>query len=304
MKSTVHGSHALRSMSRGRLIGLLAGGAVAAMAAGHIAYSLAYYASNLETGTTEFADGFESGDLSAWRVGETEFCCDASATIVSAGAREGERALKVGLAPEDPRVAGSKRAEVRLKAVGLGEERWYAFSLFVPDDWHPIPEAATVAQWHAVDDKLLGEAGRAPPLRLVIKDDQWSIASHWDARRLSGIPFLRASPQDGAILWTAPLTRGAWTDWVFRVRWSHGEDGLVEIWKDGAPIAKRDGPNAYNDWLGPFFKLGIYIPHWNRPGSTSPTARHELLIDRVRQSAKPLLPAASGLSAKVSTTGD
>ncbi|MBB3021705.1 hypothetical protein FHR70_004810 [Microvirga lupini] len=276
----------------------------AVLIAGHVAYSFAYYISNLEFGSKEFADGFEGGDLSAWQAGETEFCCDHSATVISNGAREGKRALKVSLAPEDPRVAGSKRAEVRLKAVGLGEERWYAFSLFVPEGWHPIPEAATVAQWHAVDDKLLGEAGRAPPLRLVIKDDQLSIASHWDSRRISGFPFLRAAPEGGAILWSAPLKRGVWTDWVFRIHWSYGDDGVVEIWKDGASIARQGGPNAYNDWLGPFFKLGIYVPHWNKPGAISPIERHEIIIDRVRQSTQPLLPDNHDMSANVRSVDD
>ncbi|MBF9197529.1 polysaccharide lyase [Microvirga terrestris] len=270
---------------------------MAVVFAGHVAYSSVYYMSNLELGSKEFADGFEKGDLSAWRVGETEFCCDRSAMIVSSGAREGNRALKVGLSPEDPRVAGSKRAEVRLKAVELGEERWYAFSLFIPEDWHSIPEVATIAQWHAVDDKILGEVGRAPPLRLVVKGDQWSIASHWDSRRISGIPFLHAAPEGGDVLWSAPLTRGTWTDWVFHVQWSYNDDGIIEIWKDGTAIARRKGPNAYNDWLGPFFKLGIYVPHWNKPGASSPIERHEVLIDRVRQSTHPLVPAIRGMAA-------
>jgi hypothetical protein len=297
MRLTVKSGPAARAPKMRWLALLVAGAAV--VAGGHVLYSFAYYMSNLELGSKEFADGFEGGDLSAWQVGETEFCCDRSAMIVSTGAREGNRALKVSLAPEDPRVAGSKRAEVRLKAVKLGEERWYAFSLFIPEGWHSIPEVATIAQWHAVDDKLLGEVGRAPPLRLVIKDDQWSIASHWDSRRMSGIPFLRAAPEGGDVVWSAPLRRGVWTDWIFHVHWSYSDDGIVEVWKDGTPIARRKGPNAYNDWLGPFFKLGIYVPQWNKPGDVSPIERHEILIDRVRQSTQPLLPATRGMAANI-----
>src|SRR3712207_7218840 len=45
-----------------------------------------------------------------------------------------------------------------------------------------------------------------------------------------------------------------------RVRWSADGTGQIEIWKDGRRIAVRDGPNTYNDLLGPFFKLGLYVP--------------------------------------------
>jgi hypothetical protein len=73
------------------------------------------------------------------------------------------------------------------------------------------------------------------------------------------------------------------------VRWSYGEDGIVEIWKDGEQVAKRIGPNAYNDLLGPFFKLGIYIPQWNTEDGERKGRERTLLIDRVRQGKQPLV---------------
>lgn len=273
----------------GRRLGIALGAMGFAALSIHVAYSAAYYISNFEPEDQKFfADGFEKGDLTAWHGGEIEFCCAHSAAFVTGNAREGLRALKIALRAEDQRMAGSKRAELRLKAVPLGSERWYAFSLFVPEDWKATSEPVTVSQWHAVDDKLFGEGGRAPPLRLVLKDETWNVTSHWDSRFLSGIPFRTATPQDGALMWTGSLKRGAWTDWVFRVRWSYGNDGLIEIWKDGASIARRDGPNAYNDWMGPFFKVGIYIPQWNRPGAVAKGDMRELLVDQVRQDTRPI----------------
>ena len=272
---------------------LLLSGALGAVAlAAHVAYSAAYYISNYEPEDQKvFADGFESADLAAWRDGEIEFCCDHSSAFVADNAREGKRALRIALRAEDPRMAGSKRAELRLKAVPLGDERWYAFSIFVPEHWKETSEPVTVAQWHAVDDKLFGEGGRAPPLRLVLKDGTWNVTSHWDSRFLSGIPFRTASPKDGALMWSGSLRRGAWTDWVFRVRWSYENDGLLEAWKDGVSIARREGPNTYNDWMGPFFKVGIYIPQWNKPGVAAPGDVRELIVDRVKQDVQPIPPA-------------
>lgn len=282
----------LRDRPRWRVAAVLLTGGLTLGLLGHFAYSAAYYVSNLDFGSgMSFADGFESGDLSKWEDGEVELCCDHSGTIVSQGAREGTKALKFSLRGDDPRVAGSKRAELRLKAVDLGQERWYAFSLFVPDEWQTTPELVTVAQWHAVDDRIFGEGGRAPPLRLILNGETWAIASHWDDRLLSGVPFRKAAPRDGASLWTGPLKRGVWTDWVFRVRWSYGDEGLIEVWKDGMPIVQRDGPNTYNDLLGPFFKVGIYIPQWKAETAASVTSRREILFDAIKQDSQPLLPA-------------
>lgn len=292
MTSNASTSASPRVSTARRRLWLAAGAVGFAALSAHVAYSAAYYMSNYESEDQKvFADGFEKGDLTAWHEGEIEFCCDHSATFVGENAREGRRALKIALRADDPRMAGSKRAELRLKAAPLGDERWYAFSILVPEGWKPLSEPVTVSQWHAVDDKLFGEGGRAPPLRLVIKDGTWNVTSHWDGRFLSGFPFITASPQDGALLWTGPLKRGAWTDWVFRVRWSYGSDGLLEVWKDGTLIARREGPNAYNDWMGPFFKVGIYIPQWNKPGVAAPGDARELLVDRVKQDTNPIAPA-------------
>ena len=64
-------------------------------------------------------------------------------------------------------------------------------------------------------------------------------------------------------IWWGFLELGKWVDWEFRVRWSHGPDGQLDIWKDGEHIVVRTGPNTYNDFFAPFFKFGIYIPEWS-----------------------------------------
>ena len=61
-------------------------------------------------------------------------------------------------------------------------------------------------------------------------------------------------------MWTAPYTTGRWTDWVFHVRWSHRGDGLTEVLQNGKLVARREGPNAYNDLRGVYLKLGNYHP--------------------------------------------
>ena len=54
------------------------------------------------------------------------------------------------------------------------------------------------------------------------------------------------------------MERGAWTDWVFHVKWSYGPDGVLEVWKNSQKIVTKSGPNTFNDARGPYMKMGIY----------------------------------------------
>jgi len=148
--------------------------------------------------------------------------------------RSGRQSLRLRLGMADPKVEGSRRVELRLPSVHLGDEFWYALSVFVPADWASDDVPVTVAQWHGAPDTFLLEGHQPPPLRLNVVGDRWLVAKAWDARRWSGPMLRHLEPQGGALLLTAPLDKGRWVDWLFRVRWSYGADGLVEVWKDGA----------------------------------------------------------------------
>jgi hypothetical protein len=51
--------------------------------------------------------------------------------------------------------------------------------------------------------------------------------------------------------------------WVVHVRWSSGNDGSVEIWKDGKQVFATKGPNTFlTKPVTPYFKTGIYHPQW------------------------------------------
>jgi hypothetical protein len=256
----------------------------------HLAYSSAYYAWNWDFGgRTEFSDNFEAGTLDTWQQhGGVQLCCSHSAGFIRSERDPGSLALRFSLESDDADVKGSKRAELRLKAAPFGQERWYLISLRIPADWQRTPEPTTVLQWHAVDDKMLGEIARSPPLRLLVQDREWVIISRSDARLLSGLPLLRG-PVVGEerVLWRGPLDIGVSTDWLFRIRWSHASDGFVAVWKGSTRIVCYEGPNAYNDLMGPYLKVGIYVPSWKVPANRT-IARRALIVEQVRQSAHPL----------------
>lgn len=221
---------------------------------------------------------FEKGNLADWhekKLPELE-----SARVVRHPVRAGKYAVRFQLKRLDRIVSKSKRAELQMSGAGYaGQEFWYGLSVFIPNDWEEDSADEVVVQWNANHDKELGESPkRSPPLAIRIRKDYWFVTNRWDARAVT--PPGNTAP--GAILWRGPYARGAWTDWVVHARWSYKPDGLLEIWKNGEKIVRKDGPNTYNDRYGLRFKIGIYKPKWNDPAARSDVLVRTVYHDEIR----------------------
>lgn len=266
-----------------------AGGMLVLVALAHVSYGLAHRLYNsASAGDHSFTSDFESGTFDVWtQRGAIQTCCDHSLQIVEQPTRAGRGAARFELRRSDPDVKGSKRAEIRMKAGAMGSEYWHAFSVYLPSDWEPDQVPTTLAQWHGVPDVWLAEAGRSPPLRLAALEGEWLLVNVWDSKRVTAMRFV-GGEADG---WTSSslgeLGTGRWTDWVFHIRWSAAEDGLLEVWKNGELAFERAGPNAYNDALGPYLKLGLYVPEWGLAQTRSTVRRRIAYFDAVRVADRP-----------------
>ena len=139
----------------------------------------------------------------------------------------------------------------------MGEEYWYGFSIFLPEGFVVNNDWEILAQWHGYPDKNIGETWRNPVMALNSDEGIWSVTVRWDSKKNTFESGERV--YDGTKLFEfGPYETGVWTDWVFHVKWSYESDGLLEIWKNGVKVVDRDGPNCFNDALGPYFKMGIY----------------------------------------------
>ncbi len=146
------------------------------------------------------------------------------------------------------------------------QDRWYGFKVFLAEPWMIHEKNEVIAQWHSTRDKFFGDTnGRGPPLAMRIIDGYFRISYGWDASIRSKQKHLAKYT-----LWYGPLVTGQWVDWLFHVKWSYGDDGVIQIWKDGVMIVDHAGPNTYNDIRGNYLKLGSYHP---------PIARTVLLDD-------------------------
>jgi hypothetical protein len=159
----------------------------------------------------------------------------------------------------------------------IGQEYWYGFSVHLPEPYAPDDLEETVAQWHQIKDDA--DTTHNPPIALSIKNGQWLLKIRWAATQ----PTLAASVQ-GVQIPLGPHSTGEWTDWVFRIKWAYDGSGVLQVWKNGAVVATRNGGNTYNDVRGPWFKMGIYKSLWNaeRFNVNSPVTDRTLYHDELR----------------------
>lgn len=238
-----------------------------------------------------FNGDFEDGNLTRWgkefnrdfkgknftKSGK-EICCEHSVQIISFPTKESRYAAKFTLYKDDPDVAKSRRAELRLNAVATKSEYWYGFSTYLPPEFVKDPSMEIVSQWNARPDKNLGEKWRTPQLYLKTENGNWQIKRRWDHNRVTK----NNTPAGKETIDIGPYQTGVWNDWVFHVKWSYESDGLVEVWKNGKLVVRKTGPNTYNDKIGPFQKFGIYKPDWKHRPHRSKTTKRVLYYDNVR----------------------
>lgn len=181
--------------------------------------------------------------------------------------RAGEWSARFQLFKDDPVINNGTRAELTADFDPVGAERWYGFSIYLPATWVPDQAAEIVTQWHQHWD-----IGSSPPLSILTRKGQWEISQNWEGPYFSSTPI-------GA------YETGKWTDWVLHVKWSAGEAGILDIWKDGKPVPgffNKRGKNTHDDKEhGNYMKIGIYKWPWSQK-KPSDTTRRVMYFDELR----------------------
>jgi len=185
-----------------------------------------------------FRGDFSTGDLSQWSKVESRDPRSRLA-VQPDPAGGGGRALRVLVRQGDePIGASGNRNEVVWReddVTGGAVDRTYAWSSF----WRagePSFEAWQIfTQWHHF------KGGGSPPLALLVRGDEVQLGTHTNE-----------------VLWSAPLERGRWHDFVMNVRWSSDPAvGRVELWYDGRIAVRRNLATLFPR-QGVYLKQGLY----------------------------------------------
>jgi hypothetical protein len=157
--------------------------------------------------------------------------------VVSSPIRQGRYALKVTVRQGDNPIgaSGNRNELVRLTREPSGSEYYYRWStMFAPD----FPAPATwqlFTQWHHD-----GNSG-SPPVEFAVNN---------------GRMILYCS---GAAVWSAPLVRGAWQDFIFHARWSSNPSvGFVELYHNGQLVLPRRYCATQFPGMLNYLKTGLY----------------------------------------------
>ncbi|MEH7462238.1 polysaccharide lyase [Bacillus thuringiensis] len=177
-----------------------------------------------------------------------------------------------------PHSEGQFRSEIAQPYEEGFHERWYTARVYIPQDWVFDTESGNdiVMQWHAVLGSERVDRD-FPELAIAVKGDRWSIQ-----RAFGPTSDIKRDSKTLDEL----VQKGVWSSWVIHAKWSSGNDGLLQIWKDGKVVWEVQGPNAYASRARtPYFKTGIYHPQWkpkNGEVKPGPVTERKVFITNVK----------------------
>jgi hypothetical protein len=194
---------------------------------------------------------FESGNFGQWdsvqQVGDR-------VTLERSVVRQGRYAARFEVKPGDRWAGlGGERAEV-LKSVGEveGSESYWAWSTYFPRSFVSDPTAGfqMFTQWHSTSNtNNSGVSFQVDHERLVVRYDggvapTGTVWQHFDL---------------------GPLVRSSWQDFIVHIRWSSGNSGSIDVWRNGRLVVSHGTGANIGTGLGTYVKQGFYRP----PSSTA-----------------------------------
>ncbi|ULQ58086.1 heparin lyase I family protein [Flavihumibacter rivuli] len=211
-------------------------------------------------------------------------CCSYSLTRSNLVRRTGNNSMRVELRRWDADVEGSKRAEIVENSNPFPpnpDQRWFAFSNFLPADFQRDSAYDLLAQWVAVASAT--RQTPTPPLSLQIFRGDWVLVVRYDSVDINQD---RGANIRTRMINLGPWQRGVWNDWVFYYEPSDSDQGLIRVWRNNQLLLEYRGKNYYKGAFSPFFKVGIYkwawAAGWNVPAETSVINSRVYFVDNVR----------------------
>ncbi len=187
-----------------------------------------------------FVGTFETGNYSPWTLVQEEQAD--RIRIVRSPVRQGSLASRHEVQHGDY-VGGGARAEVSWgrgdsPTLRSGYDRWFGWSTYFPGNFPTPPygngQHTVFLQWK---QSGTGE----PPLRMSAEGNRISLR------------------RPGGDLWSTPLRRGVWNDFVAHIRFSSNSDvGRVELWHNGNKVLAGRNVRTLADGQSSYVKLGYY----------------------------------------------
>jgi hypothetical protein len=181
--------------------------------------------------------------------------------------RKGNYSARIHMDQNDSFGGESPRAEIatfKHAFFDVKKEYWVGWSIYIPTDYVFDFKQNEILTQFRHRGQLCGSLGGSPPNALEPRNGQWQ----WSARSTSD-PCPSQSPRE-TLINMGPMEKGKWTDFVARFYFSSGNDGILQVWRDGTLYVDRvNQPNYYAMSQGPTMKIGIYKWDWDNAPSDS-----------------------------------
>lgn len=155
-----------------------------------------------------------------------------------------------------------------IRKIPMGEEMWYGFSVYIPEDYvADFSATESIANWHGdnsvLPKKVIRGDGFGANVSLLAKAGRWVVSVFY------GEPGKRKQKWWSSEL--PALSPGSWNDFVFHMKWRSDQSGLVEVWHNGTQYIKHKGKNTYIEEIKiPYFKFGAYKSSWRKAITYNP----------------------------------
>ncbi|MEE4194137.1 MAG: polysaccharide lyase [Anaerolineae bacterium] len=205
-----------------------------------------------------YSDSFESERINRYW---TTTWWSRDGGVDDAVAIDGENALRVVVQQGDHPLFGksgqaTERSELNERhRHAVGQDVWYSFSVYVPEDF-PIQDTRLVmGQWKQTAIFLWKK--HSPAVAQRFRDGRFQITINNDSGRQ--YLFEEGTAEDPALV-------GEWTSFVYHIRFDKGENGRLEVWMNGEQVIDYTGQIGYRGDLNTsYFRLGLYRDTMNTP---------------------------------------
>jgi len=191
---------------------------------------------------------------------------------------------KVMISVLKPGAARPERSEVWLNGARVGEDRWVGVRILRPD-----PEQNGFTCYFQLGP-IVGAKGRGGnglyQLSAYGRDGDYT----WKIRG-----FMERAGGKGFGIPVGKVVYNEWEDWVFHLKLRADDSGLIEVWKNGRPVVKQTGPNAFEgDKVA--IKWGVYVGKGNAPKGEITAYFDDITIGDASSSMQEVAPKRTGLA--------
>ena len=187
-----------------------------------------------------FNGNFETGDYSQWETANSGLSCPSEATqahVVSSQSRRGTYSSETIVHDGDELWGGERCDLERPHAYDeqVGDEYWYQWSTFFPNDWTSLTGSANgddwllIADWHATQDPDFENV--CQPFQIEINGINQLVATMLtgDVTGYDCYSGAGTANYDSQVV-VDGVELGKWNDFVIHIKWTPENTGILELW--------------------------------------------------------------------------